>query len=200
MIETKQDYLYYLKADRIALNIPPWPQSMKYHLFHRIWKYERLLRKEEYLTNCKRGRFWGVYRLFIEHRKSRLGLKLGAIGIPANVFGPGLSIAHHGPINISERARVGKNCRIHNCVTIGDKDGNPCDENAVPTIGDNVFIGPCVSIFGKVTIPDNVAIGANSVVNKSFYEPNITIAGVPAKKVSEKGSGRTHIEGIDLFH
>jgi len=33
-----------------------------------------------------------------------------------------------------------------------------------------------------------IAIGANSVVNKSFTEPNIGIAGVPAIKINDKGS------------
>lgn len=33
-----------------------------------------------------------------------------------------------------------------------------------------------------------MAIGANAVVNKSFTEPNISIEGVPAAKISKKGS------------
>ncbi len=39
-------------------------------------------------------------------------------------------------------------------------------------------------ILGNVKIGDNTAIGANALVNKSFEEGNITIAGVPAKKIS----------------
>ena len=38
-------------------------------------------------------------------------------------------------------------------------------------------------IIGKIKIADGIKIGANSVVTKSFLEPNITIAGVPAKKI-----------------
>ena len=51
-----------------------------------------------------------------------------------------------------------------------------------------MFIGPGTVIVGKITIADNIAIGANSYVAKSFYERGITIAGVPAKKVSDSGS------------
>jgi serine O-acetyltransferase len=58
----------------------------------------------------------------------------------------------------------------------------------VPTIGDNVFIGPGAKIFGDIIIASGIAIGANSVVNKSFLETDITIAGVPARKVSNRGS------------
>lgn len=64
----------------------------------------------------------------------------------------------------------------------------------VPVIGDNCYIGPGAKLFGDIRIGNNVAIGANSVVNKSF-EDNVTIAGVPAKIVnkspcSENGATR----------
>ena len=55
-------------------------------------------------------------------------------------------------------------------------------------LGNNVYIGPGAKIFGDIKIADGIAIGANSVVNKSFTEPNIGIAGVPAQKINDKGS------------
>lgn len=60
--------------------------------------------------------------------------------------------------------------------------------DAAPTIGDNVYIGPGAKIFGKIQIADGIAIGANAVVNKSFFEQDISIAGVPARKISEEGT------------
>jgi len=54
-----------------------------------------------------------------------------------------------------------------------------------PTIGNNVYIGPGVKIFGGIAIGDNVTIGANAVVNKDIPS-NVTVAGVPAKIISEK--------------
>jgi serine O-acetyltransferase len=114
---------------------------------------------------------------------ARLSQRLGFI-IPLNVFGPGLSIAYPGPIIVNGRARVGENCRIHNNVHIAS---NPGAEPLVPRIGNNVFIGPGAVIVGDIEIADNVAIGANSFVNKSFFEEGATIAGTPAKKVSNKG-------------
>ena len=55
-----------------------------------------------------------------------------------------------------------------------------------PILGDNVYIGPGAKLFGKITIADNISIGANAVVTKSFEQENISIAGVPAKIISEK--------------
>lgn len=103
--------------------------------------------------------------------------------IPINVIDKGLVIPHRGTIIINPHAVIGENCTIHAGVNIGAATGTKYD---APKIGKNVFIGPGVKIFGNITIADNIAIGANSVVNKSFHESGITIAGVPAKKVSNK--------------
>jgi acetyltransferase-like isoleucine patch superfamily enzyme len=47
-------------------------------------------------------------------------------------------------------------------------------------IGNNVWIGDFVSILPGVNLGDNVIVGSNSVVTKSF-PPNVVIGGVPAK-------------------
>ena len=84
----------------------------------------------------------------------------------------------------------GENCRIHTCVNIGTQAGN---SERVPVIGNNVYMGPGVKIFGDIVIADNIAIGANAVVNKSFSETGISIAGIPGKKISDKGSKRPDV-------
>lgn len=62
----------------------------------------------------------------------------------------------------------------------------------VPQIGDYVYIGPGVKLYGKIQLGNHVAIGANAVVNKSFQD-NVTIAGIPAKIISNKGSEKLWI-------
>ena len=47
-------------------------------------------------------------------------------------------------------------------------------------IGDNVWIGACVTIVPGVTIGDNAIIAAGAVVTKNV-EPNTVVGGVPAK-------------------
>ncbi|MBQ1393003.1 MAG: serine O-acetyltransferase [Lachnospiraceae bacterium] len=105
--------------------------------------------------------------------------------VPLNVFGPGLSIAHIGPIVINGKAKVGKNCRLHPFTTIG-MDGRT-DEVAI--IGDDVYISTGVKIIGDIKIADDVCLGAGAVVTKSISESGTTWAGVPAKKISNNGSG-----------
>ena len=53
-------------------------------------------------------------------------------------------------------------------------------------------------IIGKVTIASDIAIGANSVVTKSFEEGGITIAGVPAEKISDNNSHANLAPGLKL--
>lgn len=180
MIKSKNDLVYYLEQDRKALGKTYKKPKL---IGDDIWKLQILLRKCEYLRNCKKNYFSKVLLSFYKLKCRNKRIKLG-IQIPFNVFGPGLSIAHFGTIVVNDRCKIGKNCRIHEGVTIGATNG----QNKAPTIGDNVFIGTGAKIIGDIYISDNIAIGANSVVVHSFLESNITIAGNPAKKINNNNS------------
>ena len=181
MIKSKQDYLDYLRADREKLYCR---RKRPRPFMDDIWKFQRLLRKVEYFQNCRKDFLGKLYWAYLRLQFERLSVRLG-FTISPNTCGPGLSIAHRGTIVIHGKARIGANCRIHVDVNIGAQAGN---ENAVPKIGDDVYIGPGAKIFGGIVIADGIAIGANAVVNKSFTEPGIAIAGVPAAKINNRGS------------
>ena len=191
MIQSKADLKRYLEQDRIALN----KKTKRPRLAgDEIWQYERLLRKTEYWINCKKDPMGKVIATLLHIRLRKKGRKLCGFHIPPNAFGEGLSIAHWGPIVVHPNARIGKNCRIHQCVTIGATNGR----YEAPVIGNNVFIGPCSSIIGEITIGNDIAIGANSVVTKSFTDDGITIAGVPAKKISDNNSHSNLPKSLNL--
>lgn len=180
MISSKEEYKYYLYCDKIALG----KEYKKPRFFKdEIWKFEILMRKAEYFVNCSNNFITKLYSKFLKLLYHKKCLKLG-FSIPLNVFGPGLSIAHYGTIVVNGNSRVGKNCRIQECTTIGATSGF----SSSPQIGDNVFIGSGAKIIGNITIANDIAIGANALVNKSFEESGITIAGVPAKKISNNNS------------
>ncbi|MBK8970424.1 MAG: serine acetyltransferase [Hahellaceae bacterium] len=178
MIQSFEDYQAYLEADRLALKKKKTFRNLR---FDRIWRFQRLLRRLEYLTNCNGNWLLRRWTSFQFGRMSRL---LG-FTIPINVFGPGLSIAHMGTIVINPGTRIGANCRLHVCVNIGTEAGK---KFAAPVIGDNCYIAPGVKMFGDIVLGSNMVIGANAVVNKSFPEGNVTIGGIPAKVISQKGS------------
>lgn len=181
MIDSKKAYQYYLEQDRIALGRK---QDRRPRLFgDEIWKFERLLRRVEYDSNCRGGlaaRFFGKYHKFRFHR---LSVKLG-MTIPPGVFGPGLSMPHYGTIVVHGNVRAGKNCRLQEGVTIGATNGS--HEAAV--IGDNCYFGSGAKVIGAVHIADDVAVGANAVVTADIAEPGTTWAGIPARKVSDRDS------------
>lgn len=55
-----------------------------------------------------------------------------------------------------------------------------------------IYLGAGAKLLIGVHLADNIIVGANAVVTKSFEENNIVIVGIPAKKISNKGtkSGR----------
>lgn len=190
MIKNKNDYLYYLECDRVALR----ESKKKPSLFRpcEIWRYQRLLRKLEYYTNCKPG---NPLKYYYKMRLHNLSVRYG-IFIPVNVFAPGLSIAHIGPIIINHKSKVGENCRIQTGVTLGATNGS----SAAPKLGNNVFLSEGCKIIGDITIADNVQIGANAVVVKSILEPGTTWGGVPARKISDHSSESNLVKATEIVN
>lgn len=102
------------------------------------------------------------------------------------VIGPGLLIRHLGPIVVHRDVVMGRNVTLNTGVVIGAALRGP--RKGVPTIGDGVYIGPGAKLIGKITIGDDVAIGANSVVTKDV-DDHCVVAGIPAVVLSREGAG-----------
>ena len=178
MIDSRKKYKEYVQMDLMAHQIKRL--SLYTYLRCDCLRYQLRLRKIEYLYNVHRGNpLYQLWRYILEFINHRLAIKLG-LTIPKNVFGPGLCIVHHGTIVVSEKAQIGKFCRIHPGTCIGEYNG-------APKLGDYVYIAPGAKLFGDIQIGNMVAIGANAVVNTSF-EGNQTIGGIPAKILSKKNS------------
>lgn len=174
MITDKKSLKEYLEKDKYALGISrKFPRPFG----DEIWKYQIYLRKHEYYQNTKKNKLLLMYYKVKHHN---LGIKLG-FSIPCNVFGAGLRINHYGYIVVNPEVKIGEFCDIHQGVNIGvGIDGK------VPTLGNDIWIGPGAKIYGDVKIGNSVMIGANSVVNKSFSECGARIAGIPANIISKE--------------
>ncbi|MGN0602104.1 MAG: serine O-acetyltransferase [Oscillospiraceae bacterium] len=182
MITTKEDLKRCLYADATADNyigkrpkiIGSWRED--------IWKYKIYLRKAEYYRNTARGIIGKLLEKYYLLQYTRFGMKLGYT-IPLNVAEEGLSLPHYGTIIINSSSHIGKNCRIMADVIVGSTSGI----NVAAKIGDNVYIGAGAKIIGNITIGNDVCIGANAVVTKDVEE-GITVAGIPAHKISDNNS------------
>ncbi len=178
MISNKKELNEYLLADKVANGRKKKkPRTTDY-----IWRFLIALRNYEYHQNMisHRSKFYHkIMSIVWKIKYIRMSIKCGYdIGI--NSCGKGLQLSHRGNIIISKNARIGEYCRIHVGVNIGE----------TVRIGNRVYIGPGAKFFGEAKVADDIAVGANAVVNKEFIEKGITIAGVPAVKVGEKGSSR----------
>jgi serine O-acetyltransferase len=142
-------------------------------------KFVRSLRKAEYFHSRK-----SLSRLVTFYRFQKSCIK-HCCSIPLCKIGPGLSMPHPYGIIIGCE-QIGPNASILQNVTIGGHAKHP----GLPIIGSNVYIGAGAVILGGIRIADGVAIGANAVVLDDILEPNTSWAGVPATKISNKGTRR----------
>ena len=173
MIMSKTDYYEYLKADMIA--------NKKKHLHARMFgdytfNYLNLMRKLEYYTNCRSDFLGKVYRKILNIRYKKMSVKTG-IQIGINTFGKGLGLFHYGSIIVNGTARFGDYCVIQSDVNISSNVKG----------GHEIYIAPGAKILEDVNIPSHVIVGANAVVSKNIEEPNISVGGCPAKKISDTG-------------
>ena len=85
---------------------------------------------------------------------------------------------HYGAgVVIGSDTVIGKNCVIHQNVTMGDRSRLKTGQ---PIIGNNVEIYTGATILGQITIGDNAVIGAHSLVLHDV-EVNSLVFGVPAR-------------------
>jgi serine O-acetyltransferase len=103
------------------------------------------------------------------------------IGINAD-FDKGFVIMHPVGIIINSKVKGGKNITLESGVVIGDEKGES------PTFGKNIFIGSGAKVIGKLTVENDVKIGANAVLTKSAPAGS-TMLGIPAKPYHKKING-----------
>lgn len=102
---------------------------------------------------------------------------------PFTKIGYGFYIGHNICMVVNGGTIIGNNVNISQFLNIGTNKSTPA------IIGDNVYIGPHVSIVENVKIGSEATIGAGAVVTKDIPE-NATAAGVPARILNFNSPGR----------
>ena len=118
---------------------------------------------------------------YLDKDKRALGIKKSR---PSIIGSGGLKINHYWLIVVHPLTRIGDWCDIHQGVNIGQN----IEKGSVPVIGSNVWIGPGAKLFGKITLWNNMMIGAGAIVNRSFEKGNCTVASNPAVQVNHHGN------------
>ncbi len=146
-------------------------------LWYPGFRFLYILRK---LAKTKRYSPSWVFYQWLRYRYSfKYGFQISST-VP---IGEGLYIPHPGMIVINGHARIGKNCNIGHCVTIGQTNRGP--RKGCPTIGDRVWIGAGSVLVGKITIGSDVLIAPNSYVNMDI-PPKSLVMGNPCRIIPKE--------------
>ena len=102
------------------------------------------------------------------------GITIGSTALIGRRF----SIEHHGCIVIHGASIIGDDCLIRQGVTLGNTGYD--DPLGAPTLGNRVQMGAGAKVIGRISIGNDVIIGANAVVIHDV--PDATaVGGVPAR-------------------
>lgn len=126
----------------------------------------------EYFINKNRLLYF-ISKILLKRKQLRYG-----VFIEPGCFGVGLCIMHTGGIVVNPKCIIGKNCTIHQNVTLGN-DGNV---DKAPIIGDNCLLGANSCVIGDISLGNSCVVGAGAVVTKSFPK-NCVLVGIPAKRI-----------------
>lgn len=93
----------------------------------------------------------------------------------------GLYLPHPVGVVVGENSIIGKNCILHQGVTLGDRGELHAGND--PIIEDYVEIGTGAKVLGSIRIGHYARIGANSVVLSDVEAFGVAV-GLPAKTIS----------------
>lgn len=172
-IRTKKELKFYILADRM-MNTGYFHYPIRLRLFqltvhNYIMDYLVVMRKCSYYKH-QGGVFSKICYVYYRRKFHQLGVKLG-FSMGCDTLGYAPWIPHHGTIVIGENNKLGKFACLHTsiCITATNK-----------SIGDTFLCGTGSRLTKVEVLGNNVQVGANSVVNKSFQRDGIVIAGAPA--------------------
>ena len=127
-----------------------------------------------------------LYKLrlfFLARLVSELSRWLTLIEIhPGAQIGKRFVIDHGAGVVIGETAVIGDDCAIYHGVTLGGVHTHQGRRH--PQLENNVMIGAGAKVLGPITLGAGARVGAGSVVIKDV-EAGVTVAGVPAQRVSK---------------
>ncbi len=141
--------------------------ALVYSGLHAIWSYRIAHR----LWARPRGR--GAARLLAQLTRFCTGIEIH----PGATIGRRFFIDHGMGVVIGETTEIGDDVMVYHGVTLGGRSLSQGKRH--PTIGNRVTVGAGAKVLGPLTVGDDSAIGANSVVTHDVPAESIA-TGIPA--------------------
>lgn len=186
MIKSKKDLIETIKADQYRVyGSSGKVKRIKLLIANPGFKYMYILRKATYYKNKNKIKNF-FYKLVLRHYEIKYGIEIS----PRNIIGKGFYVGHIGGIVLNPDVVIGENVNVLKGALIGY---NPRGKyKGVPTIGNNVWIGPNAVIVGDVKIGNNVVVAPNTFINRDVPS-NSVVLGNPAKIIENNNATQEYI-------
>jgi serine O-acetyltransferase len=116
---------------------------------------------------CARYPLPGILLIIVHRLVSFFTTTFYHVNINRANISAGLYICHVGTIYIGP-SDIGENLSITHNVTIGT--GHSIGKEGVPRLGDNVWIGTGSTIFGDISIGNNVTVASGTVLSRDVHD------------------------------
>lgn len=138
--------------------------------FGDIWRFDRMRYGDISPINDHALRFLWVFRkaqrspkpiwkLMLQHMRERYGLEISR----STDIGPGLYLGHAYNFTVNPAAIIDSNCNLHKGMTIGQE--NRRKRKGAPVIGNYVWIGVNATLFGRISVGNDVLTALGAYVN-----------------------------------
>lgn len=138
---------------------------------------------------CQQARLGGLAKLFALLNQILFGCDIAREAR----FGGGLYLPHPNGVVVGEQVRAGRNCILHQGVTLGARGEE--HELANPCLGDDVEVATGAKVLGGVHLGDSARIGANAVVLIDVPAYGVAV-GIPARVVRLRADAPVSAEAI----
>lgn len=122
------------------------------------------------------ARMWNRWNTHQHHCEISAGARIGA----------GFLLMHRHGVMIGP-ASIGRNCVIHQNVTIGQRVAR--GDRGVPTIGDDVWIGAGATLIGAINVGDGATIAAGTVLSRDV-PAGCLVGGNPGRVLAREYDNR----------
>lgn len=173
---TFREYRFLVKQDKGRFEVDDTGKRVSVHLAS-VFRFGSYLLSKDNIFAKSLLFIIGAYYLFLR-LITGIQLPLGT-----RVMG-GVRFPHWSCIVIAQSCSIGKNCTIHQGVTIGQSHFGR--HQGYPTIGDNVLIYAGAKICGSIYVGNNVVIGANAVITCDIPDNCVVV-------------GHNHIVSFDSY-